>query len=128
MNNPRVNIKNVYENGRMCEVKVEQGAIGSFTLKYGNDTGGLSLNVDINIEDPLIHGPNIVHPYDECQYFTDKSKMKGLFNLETSLAKIIEQDGYSCKLEILTGKKGKFTLYFNSPEENLELPIEIKSF
>lgn len=128
LNNPRVSIKEVYEDGRLCKVKIEQGAIGSFTLKYGNDTGGLALNVDIDISDATIHGPQSVHPYDECNYYIDKNKRKGAFNLETSLAKIIHQDGHSCKIEILTGKKGKFTLYFNSIEDNYELPIEIKSF
>lgn len=88
----------------------------------------MALNVDIDIAEPAIHGPNVVYPYGECFYHIDKEQRKGLFNLETSLAKIIEQDGYSCKIEILTGKKGNFTLYFNSVEENYELPIQIKSF
>jgi hypothetical protein len=45
------------------------------------------------------------------------------------LAKIVSQDGKQCKIEILTGRTGQFTLYCETEEgEQKELLITIKSW
>lgn len=126
--NPRVKIKEVYEDGRMCEVKVEQGAIGDFIVKYGDYHGGLGLTVHINTDDPIIHGDSIIYPYSTHEYFVKENNQEGIFWIESNLAKIIEQGNNKCKVEVLSGKKGNFTLYYKNQNLESNLPIEIRSF
>lgn len=127
--NPRVRVKEVHEDGKVCTVRVEDGAIRGFKVVYGDRNSGYHLDVKIDISEPEIEGPAEVYPYDTPSY-TIKNNRQGVFHLETRLAKITEREPDACKLNIVTGKKGSFTLYFKDSEtgETFELPIEIKSF
>ena len=48
--------------------------------------------------------------------------------MNTNLARIIEQNGKQCKIEILSGKTGKFVLYCETEDGREELPITIRSW
>ena len=62
--------------------------------------------------------------YDFYEY-----RGEGTYSLDTDLAKIIEQNGKKCKIEILTGRSGQFTLYCETPDgETEELLINIKTW
>lgn len=119
--NDRVRIVEVMNNGNMCKVRVHAGAVGGYTVKYGD----YSLEATIDWQRNYIKGPAIVSPYDVFTY-----KANGVFTLDTNtLAKIISQDGTQCKIEILTGKKGTFNLMCETEEGEIKtLPIKIQSF
>lgn len=107
------------EDGRMCKVRVYQGAIGTYTISYGDS----SLEVTIDWEQPYIKGETQVRPYEFYTY-----RGVGTYSLNTNLARIISQDGKSCKIEILTGRKGQFVLYCDTEEGQKELLINIGSW
>ena len=118
--NERVRLVETLEDGRMCRVRIHQGAIGTYTVSYGED----SLEVTIDWEKPYISGPEQVSPFEFYEY-----KGIGTYSLDTDLAQIVSQDGKKCKIEILTGKTGTFILYCTTEEgEVKELPITIKSW
>lgn len=127
--NPRVRIEETFNDNRTCLVKIEEGAINSFTIIYGKKYEGYSLDVNINIEDPQIIGPEVVHPYDTNVKFEVKGHI-GEFWIQTDLAEIVEQKDNKCSINILTGRKGEFILYFKDEDDIVEyqLPIKIKSF
>ena len=122
IDNPRVRIENIKEDGRICEVKIFAGTVKPFTLKYGKS----QLIVNVDWEKPIIQGPQVVYPYDTHTYWL--KDLKGTFSVDSDLAKIIENNEDSCVIEIVTGKKGKFTLdclLENNSKTSLE--VEIKS-
>ena len=124
-NNPRVKIEEVMQDGRMCKVRVYPGAVRSFDVMYGKDQ---SLTVNIDWAKPIIQGPQIVYPYDTHTYFVKGENRKVTFTLDTDLAKIIETGNDYCKIDIVTGKKGEFTLYCLDENDNkTKLDIQIKS-
>ena len=107
--------------GNVCKVRVYDGAVGTYTVKYGDYT----LDVSIDWKREYIKGPDTVFPYDTYTY-----KAKGLFAIDnTDVAKIISQDGTQCVIEIITGRKSEFTLYCKVEEGDIrKLPIKIESF
>lgn len=107
------------EDGRMCKVRVHQGAIGSYVISYGDS----SLEVTIDWVQSYIKGEQNVRPYEFYTY-----RGEGFYHLDTDLAKIVKQDGQKCEIEILTGKKGQFTLYCDTEETTEELLINIGSW
>lgn len=111
----------------MCEVRIEQGAIGDFTVKYGDYHGGIGLDVHIDTKDPDILGDISIAPYSKHTYCVNAENSSGEFWIEGNLARIIEQDGKTCKVEVLSGKKGNFILNFKNFEVQYQLPIEIRS-
>lgn len=118
--NPRVKLVEVMNNGNMCKVRVYEGAIGTYTVKYGD----YSIETTIDWERNYIKGPEVVSSYEMFTY-----KAKGTFSLDTNLARIVSQDGTQCKIEILTGRKGEFTLTCETPDGEIkQLPIKIQSF
>lgn len=125
--NPRVQLDSVYEAGRMCKVKVHAGAVGTFKVKYGIQ----EIEVHIDWQKPIIQGPQEVYPYDTHTYWINTncvpSDGKVEFSLNTDLATIIDSWNDRCKVEILSGKKGRFTLYAHVGDMDTELPITIKS-
>lgn len=124
--NDRVRILETYRDGRTCKVKVEDGAIGTYNVLYGTKHEGYKLPVLIDISEPFIKGPNTVYPYDQIEYKTD---IPGVFWIESKLAEVTSMTSTSCNVNILTGKKGDFVLYFRDEEEQeYQLPIKIKSF
>lgn len=124
--NPRVEIENVSEDGKQCTVKVHDGAIRGFKIIYGNKNSGYHMDVSIARECKGIVGPQTVYPYDIVDY---KVPVAGDFWVETQLAKIIQQDDVSCKIEIETSKSGNFNLYFQpkDTDNTITLPVTIGS-
>ena len=120
--NPRVVITDIVDEGQMCKVRVYPGAIGGYTVSYGDD----SIDVIIDWAEPYIEGPAEVYPYDFYTY-----EAEGVFSVDSKLVRIVEQDGTKCVIEVLTGKKGEFTLtctYNDNGEEIVStLPVKIKS-
>lgn len=122
VDNPRVRIENIKDNGRICEVRIYAGTVKPFTLQYGDQL----LKVNVDWEKPIIQGPQVVYPYDTHTYWL-KNK-KGEFSINSNLAKIIEFNEDSCKVEIVTGKKGKFVLdCLLEDGTTTSLEIDIKS-
>ena len=122
IDNPRVRIESIKDNGRICEVRIYAGTVKPFTLQYGDQL----LKVNIGWEKPIIQGPQVVYPYDTHTYWL-KNK-KGEFSINSNLAKIIEFNEDSCKVEIVTGKKGKFVLdCLLEDGTTTSLEIDIKS-
>lgn len=120
--NPRVRIESIKDNGRICEVRIYAGTVKPFTLQYGDQL----LKVNVDWEKPIIQGPQVVYPYDTHTYWL-KNK-KGEFSINSNLAKIIEFNEDSCKVEIVTGKKGKFVLdCLLEDGATTSLEIDIKS-
>lgn len=124
--NDRVRIVDTFANGRSCLVKVEQGAIKTYQVVYGNGKQKYKIDVLIDYLPYELKGKQEVYPYDTITYTSD---IEGQFWLETNLAKIVKQNKYECIIEIITGKKGNFTLFFkaNSNGQIYQLPITIKS-
>lgn len=140
-NNPRVQIQEILEDGRMCKVKIYPGAIKTFDICYGEQF----LTVTIDWQKPMIQGPQEVFPYDTHTYwikkFPEGVSFIEFYIQENNLAKIIESGNDYCKVEIISGKKGSFNLIgrysritqnsdgttFAEIEETF-LPITIQSF
>lgn len=124
--NDRVKIIDELVNGQVCRVQVYPGAIRKYRVKYTDGKSGYHLDVRIDIEEQKIQGDTAVRPFDIKEYRADE---KGTFWIEAKSAKVIENKGYSCTVEIVKGKKGKFTLYFKADESGsvYSLPIDILS-
>ena len=123
--NPRVEITEILNDGNMCKVRIHDGAIGSYIVRYGD----YSLNVTIDWQRELIKGPVEVFPYGFYTY-----KARGIFSIDdTSVARILSQNGTECEIEIITGRKGKFNLSCTMIDEEeqeytVTLPVTIGSF
>lgn len=111
LDNPRVEIVDVLDDGRMCKIKVHDGAVREFRVLYGDGRGDYEMTVNIARECNGIEGPKLVYPYDIVTY---KVPIKGKFTLASKDAEIKSQDGTSCVVEVTTGRAGQFTLYFNA--------------
>jgi len=128
LDNPRVEIVDVMNNGNMCKVRIHDGATGSYIIKYGEH----ALAVDIDWEREYIIGPAKVSPYGFYTYTVKGSN--ATFSVDSpKLVKILTQDGTKCEIEVLTGRKGKFNLtctFTNEDEEEqtVVFPITIGSF
>ena len=114
-------IVETFKDGKIVKVKSAQS--GEYTLTYGD----YSLVVTVNAATPSIQGDVQVYPYSKHKYTIEGAN--GEFYLDTSLASIVESTQNSCEVEILTGKKGSFVLYFRELglDTVYELPIKIKS-
>jgi len=118
--NPRVEIKEIMNNGNMCKVRIHDGAIGTYTIKYGD----YSLEASIDWQREYIKGPAEVSPYGFYTYEAD-----GVFTVNSSLVKILAQDGTKCEIEVLTGRKGNFILTCTTEDNDVyTLPVTIGSF
>ncbi len=118
--NPRVKITDVADDGQICKVRIYDGAVGGYTISYGNE----SIDVIIDWERSYyITGPAEVYPYDFYTY-----ECEGTFSVDSNLVRIVEQDGTKCVIEVLTGKKGEFTLVCDTVADGVkELPVKIRS-
>lgn len=123
--NPRVKIKEILDNGRICKVKIFAGAIKTFRIYYGEQF----LEVTIDWQKPIIQGPQEVYPYDTHTYFIKKlpEGEKVEFSIDNSNAQIINTEKDSCQVEIISSKKGKFTLFAKYADIETSLPVTIKS-
>lgn len=124
--NPRVKIEEILENGRICKVRIADGAIRTFRIYYGEQF----LEVTIDWQKPIIQGPQEVYPYDVVQYSITAVPLDGLvnFKINNNNAKIIDQNGGTCTVEIVSSKKGKFDISATYGDIETILPVNIKSF
>lgn len=124
--NPRVKIEEILENGRICKVRIADGAIRTFRIYYGEQF----LEVTIDWQKPIIQGPQEVYPYDVVQYSIAAVPLDGLvnFKINNNNAKIIDQNGGTCTVEIVSSKKGKFDISATYGDIETILPVNIKSF
>lgn len=128
-NNPRVKVTDVYEGGRMCRVKVYPGAIRTYDVCYGD----YSLTAEIDWECLGIHGPDVVYPYDEHTYRIhlpqDYMGEDVQFSIDDeSMAKITAHGTDFCRVDIVSSKKGAFTLSAKIDGlDEVSLPVKIKS-
>lgn len=123
--NPRVKIEEILDNGRICKVKIFAGAIKTFRIYYGEQF----LEVTIDWQKPIIQGPQEVYPYDTHTYFIKKlpEGEKVEFSIDNNNAQIINVKKDSCQVEIVSSKKGKFTLFAKYADIETSLPVTIKS-
>ena len=123
--NPRVKIEEILDNGRVCKVKIFAGAVKTFRIYYGEQF----LEVTIDWQKPIIQGPQEVYPYDTHTYFIKKlpEGEKVEFSIDNNNAQIINTEKDSCQVEIVSSKKGKFTLFAKYADIETSLPVTIKS-
>lgn len=123
--NPRVKIEEILDNGRICKVKIFAGAVKTFRIYYGEQF----LEVTIDWQKPIIQGPQEVYPYDTHTYFIKKlpEGEKVEFSIDNNNAQIINTEKDSCQVEIVSSKKGKFTLFAKYADIETSLPVTIKS-
>ena len=123
--NPRVQIEEILGNGRICKVKIFAGAVKTFRIYYGEQF----LEVTIDWQKPIIQGPQEVYPYDTHTYFIKKlpEGEKVEFSIDNNNAQIINTEKDSCQVEIISSKKGKFTLFAKYADTETSLPVTIKS-
>lgn len=122
--NDRVKIEEVLNNGQICKVKVNEGAIGKFTLMYGTN----SMEITIDTSDSFINGPTEVFPYSTNRYSIALPQGKeALFRTDNPSAKVVAVGDDYCDVEIVSGKSGKFKVMVKIDETIYELPVKIKS-
>lgn len=122
--NDRVKIEEVLNNGQICKVKVNEGAIGKFTLSYGTN----SMEIIIDTSDSFINGPTEVFPYSTNRYSIALPQGKeALFRTDNPNAKVVAVGDDYCDVEIVSGKSGKFKVMVKIDENIYELPVKIKS-
>ena len=123
--NPRVKIEEILDNGRICKVKIFAGAVKTFRIYYGEQF----LEVTIDWQKPIIQGPQEVYPYDTHTYFIKKlpEGERVEFSIDNNNAQIINTEKDSCQVEIISSKKGKFTLFAKYADIETSLPVAIKS-
>lgn len=122
--NDRVKIEEVLNNGQICKVKVNEGAIGKFTLSYGTN----SMEITIDTSDSFINGPTEVFPYSTNRYSIVLPQGKeALFRTDNPNTKIVAVGDDYCDVEIVSGKSGKFKVMVKIDETIYELPVKIKS-
>lgn len=122
--NDRVKIEEVLNNGQICKVKVNEGAIGKFTLSYGTN----SMEITIDTSDSFINGPIEVFPYSTNRYSIALPQGKeALFRTDNPNAKVVAVGDDYCDVEIVSGKSGKFKVMVKIDEDIYELPVKIKS-
>lgn len=122
--NDRVKIEEVLNNGQICKVKVNEGAIGKFTLSYGTN----SMEITIDTSDSFISGPIEVFPYSTNKYSIVLPQGKeALFRTDNPNAKVVAVGDDYCDVEIVSGKSGKFKVMVKIDENIYELPVKIKS-
>lgn len=68
-----------------------------------------------------------VYPYGKYEY--EMKNIPGEFFIESPLAKIIAHKDNKCKVEILSGRSGRFELKYRTfnDDELYTLPIKIRS-
>ena len=122
--NDRIKIEEVLNNGQICKVKVNEGAIGKFTLSYGTN----SMEITIDTSDSFINGPTEVFPYSTNRYSIALPQGKqALFKTDNPSAKVVAVGDDYCDVEIVSGKSGKFKVMVKIDENIYELPVKIKS-
>lgn len=131
--------KHLKINGDMWEVKTVNPYAGDGIIKvclgewYNNPIlddkkSILPEEPEIDEDSVYISGSNEVYPFDIC-YYKIENASGGSWYVETKQAVITAQDPTSATIEIVTGRSGKFTLYYKQEDETvISLPITIKPF
>lgn len=122
--NDRVKIEETLNGGKICKVKIHEGAVGKFTLIYGTN----SMEITIDTSDSFISGPIEVFPYSTNRYSIALPQGKeALFRTDNPNAKVVAVGDDYCDVEIVSGKSGKFKVMVKIDENIYELPVKIKS-
>jgi hypothetical protein len=122
--NDRVKVEETLNNGRICKVKIHEGAVGKFTLMYGTNR----MEITIDTSDSFIIGPIEVFPYSTNRYsITLPQGKEALFRTDNPNAKVVAVGDDYCDVEIASGKSGKFKVMVKIDETIYELPVKIKS-
>lgn len=122
--NDRVKIEETLNGGKICKVKIHEGAIGKFALSYGTN----SMEITIDTSDSFISGPIEVFPYSTNRYSIVLPQGKeALFRTDNPNTKIVAVGDDYCDVEIVSGKSGKFKVMVKIDETIYELPVKIKS-
>lgn len=124
--NNRVELINQLEDNRQCEVRVHDGAVGSYKIIYGDSRSGYSLDVEIARRCNGIVGPREVYPFDIVTY---KTQVAGKFYVSVEGTKVVEATPTSCTVEITTGRTGEFTVTFEpeNGEDSITQKVKILS-
>ena len=121
LNNDKVTIKELQANGLTCVIDIPPDAGNEFDISYGD----YSFHVVIAQPMKNIDGKTEVYPYG---IYTYTSSIKdGVYSIDNTKAKILDQKDGSCKVEIVSSKKGSFVLTYTVGEEKYSLPIKILS-
>lgn len=77
---------------------------------------------------PYIEGEKEVSPYDTV-YYVIKNADGGVWSIDNpKKAVIVSSNGLNCKVNIISGKSGEFTLTYSRPDENpISITATIKS-
>lgn len=108
----RIKILEIMDDGRICKIYIPEGSVKPFKVMYGP----YSLDISIDWKKSSILGPTVIYPYDICEYKIDVSDIEPLsdeniiFKSDSDLIKIDNISDGKCKVEVLTGKTGSFTL------------------
>lgn len=123
--NDRVRLHNIIDNGRMCEIRIFEGAIRNFFIQYGDNP---PLEVWIDIKQPYIKGPQLVYPYDIHTYWTEED-IPIKFSSDSDLVKVVQKTDNSCEVNIKSSRSGHFILKgIREDEKEYELNVTIGSF
>ena len=83
------------------------------------------------IPDPVscyIEGPQFVRPYDtNISYSVINNDFTGRFVVNSNKVKIVEQNETTCKIDVITGRSGEFTISYISDDNKILLNVIIKS-
>ena len=106
--NKRVSIKRVVSDGRICEVDVPDGTVGSFVVSFGP----FSRTVTVDWESDVIGGPTRVYPYSTNIYVL---RVKGATDVtfktdDQKVAVVSKMKDDSCVVDVRTGRTGSFNL------------------
>lgn len=75
----------------------------------------------------FIRGNTVVYPYDEVEYIIENAE-GGLWELNSTKAKIVNQTSTAVLVTITTGRSGEFELiYKRENEEDIVLKVTIES-
>ena len=86
------------------------------------------ITVTVDWAKPVIQGPDEVRPYDTHTYWVKGEDRKVKFRIQSDLAEIVDADDSSCKVDITTGRSGKFVIEcLLENGEITSLPVEVKS-
>lgn len=83
--------------------------------------------VIVSKEQPYIKGRDVVYPYDEIEYTIENAE-DGIWELNSTKAKIVNQTSTAVLVAITTGRSGIFELiYKRENKDNIVLKITIES-
>lgn len=119
--NDGVSIERLQADGQACIVKINENAQGYFAVTYGEDA--YDVTIDSTVSE--IQGKTEVYPYSINTYTIDKTD--GQFTINNNSAKIISQENGVCEVEVISGKKGSFTLSYTDNNITHELYVKILS-